>query len=80
MNKTVQLNDNELIQQFQEGNTRAFDALIDRHQERIYNAILFMVKDSYLAEDLIQDIFIKIIKILILIILIKMISLKKILG
>jgi RNA polymerase sigma-70 factor (ECF subfamily) len=61
MNKTVQLNDNELILQFQQGNTRAFDALIDRHQERIYNAILFMVKDSYLAEDLIQDIFIKII-------------------
>jgi RNA polymerase sigma-70 factor (ECF subfamily) len=61
MNKTVQLTDNELIQLFQEGNTRAFDALIDRHQERIYNAILFMVKDSYLAEDLIQDIFIKII-------------------
>jgi len=61
MNKTVQLNDNELIQLFQQGNTRAFDVLIDRHQERIYNAILFMVKDSYLAEDLIQDIFIKII-------------------
>ena len=61
MNKAVQLNDNELIQLFQEGNTRAFDALIDRHQERIYNAILLMVKDSYLAEDLIQDIFIKII-------------------
>ena len=61
MNKTVQLNDNELIQMFQQGNTRAFDALIDRHQQRIYNSILFMVKDSYLAEDLIQDIFIKII-------------------
>jgi RNA polymerase sigma-70 factor (ECF subfamily) len=61
MNKTVQLNDNELILQFQQGNTRAFDALIDRHQERIYNAILFMVKDSYMAEVLIQDIFIKII-------------------
>jgi RNA polymerase sigma-70 factor (ECF subfamily) len=61
MNKTVQLNDNELIQMFQQGNTRAFDALIDRHQERIFNAINFMVKDSYLAEDLIQDIFIKII-------------------
>jgi RNA polymerase sigma-70 factor (ECF subfamily) len=61
MNKTVQLSDNELIQLFQQGNTRAFDALIDRHQERIFNAINFMVKDSYLAEDLIQDIFIKII-------------------
>jgi RNA polymerase sigma-70 factor (ECF subfamily) len=51
MNKTVQLNDNELIQMFQQGNTRAFDALIDRHQQRIYNAILFMVKDSYLADQ-----------------------------
>ena len=61
MNKTVQLTDNELIQLFQQGNTRAFDVLIDRHQERIFNAINFMVKDSYLAEDLIQDIFIKII-------------------
>lgn len=61
MNKTVQLTDNELIQLFQQGNTRAFDALIDRHQDRIFNAINFMVKDSYLAEDLIQDIFIKII-------------------
>ena len=61
MNKVLDLTDNELIQSFQEGNPRAFDALLDRHQERIYNTILFMVKDSYLAEDLIQEIFIKII-------------------
>lgn len=61
MNKVLELTDNELIQSFQEGNPRAFDALLDRHQERIYNTILFMVKDSYLAEDLIQEIFIKII-------------------
>ena len=61
MNKVLDLTDNELIQSFQEGNTRAFDALLDRHQDRIYNTILFMVKDSYLAEDLIQEIFIKII-------------------
>jgi RNA polymerase sigma-70 factor (ECF subfamily) len=61
MNKTVLLSDYELITSFQEGNTRAFDILIDRYQEKIYNTILFMVKDSYLAEDLIQEIFIKII-------------------
>ena len=61
MNKVVELTDNELIQSFQGGNTRAFDALIDRYQEKIFNTILFMVKDSYLAEDLIQEIFIKII-------------------
>jgi RNA polymerase sigma-70 factor (ECF subfamily) len=61
MNKTVLLSDYELIESFQQGNTRAFDTLIDRYQEKIYNTILFMVKDSYLAEDLIQEIFIKII-------------------
>jgi len=62
MNKVLDLTDNELIQSFQEGNTRAFDALLDRHQERIYNTILFMVKDSYLAEDLIQETFVKVIQ------------------
>ena len=61
MNKTVLQSDYELIESFQQGNTRAFDILIDRYQEKIYNTILFMVKDSYLAEDLIQEIFIKII-------------------
>ncbi|MFM2439507.1 MAG: hypothetical protein RLZ16_504, partial [Bacteroidota bacterium] len=61
MNKVLELTDNELIQSFQDGNSRAFDALLERHHERIYNTILFMVKDSYLAEDLIQEIFIKII-------------------
>lgn len=61
MNKVLELTDNDLIQSFQNGNSRAFNVLIDRHQERIYNTILFMVKDSYLAEDLIQEIFIKII-------------------
>ena len=61
MNKTVLLSDYELIASFQQGNTRAFDTLIDRYQEKIYNTILFMVKDSYLADDLIQEIFIKII-------------------
>ena len=60
MNKVLDLTDNELIQSFQEGNTRAFDTLLDRHQERIFNAILYMVKDNFLAEDFIQEISIKI--------------------
>ena len=61
MNKEIQLSDNELIQSFQDGNSRAFDALLERHHNRIYNAIFFMVKDSYLAEDLFQEILIKVI-------------------
>jgi len=61
MNKEIQITDNELIQSFQDGHSRAFDTLLERHQNRIYYAILFMVKDSYLAEDLFQEILIKII-------------------
>ncbi len=34
MNKTVLLSDYELIESFQQGNTRAFDTLIDRYQEK----------------------------------------------
>lgn len=39
----------------------AFEALIYRYKDRIYSSIQFFVKDSYLAEDLFQDVFIKII-------------------
>jgi RNA polymerase sigma-70 factor (ECF subfamily) len=60
MNKAIELTDNELIQEFQEGSSKSFEILLDRHQERIFNTVLFMVKDLYLAEDLTQDIFIKI--------------------
>ncbi|MEN9349988.1 MAG: hypothetical protein RL372_966, partial [Bacteroidota bacterium] len=39
----------------------AFDVLVTRYKDRIYSSILFFVKDTYLAEDLFQDVFIKII-------------------
>ena len=35
--------------------------MIYRYKDKIYSSILFFVKDSYLAEDLFQDVFIKII-------------------
>ena len=35
--------------------------LVTRYKDRIYSSILFFVKDTYLAEDLFQDVFIKII-------------------
>ncbi|MEY4381316.1 MAG: hypothetical protein RJA92_696, partial [Bacteroidota bacterium] len=46
---------------FQAGDTEAFDVLVTRYKDRIYSSILFFVKDTYLAEDLFQDVFIKII-------------------
>lgn len=53
--------DLDLIRSFQAGDTEAFDVLVTRYKDRIYSSILFFVKDTYLAEDLFQDVFIKII-------------------
>ncbi|TAF54389.1 MAG: sigma-70 family RNA polymerase sigma factor [Sphingobacteriia bacterium] len=55
------VSDNELIKAFQEGDTDAFEVLIYRYKDKIFSSILFFVKDTYLAEDLFQDVFIKII-------------------
>jgi len=54
--------DTQLIHAFQEGNANdALEVLINRYKDKIFSSILFLVKDKYLAEDLFQDVFIKII-------------------
>jgi RNA polymerase sigma-70 factor (ECF subfamily) len=57
--------DFELIRSFQEGDSSALETLVLRHKDRLYTSILFLVKDRYLAEDIFQDAFIKIIDTLI---------------
>ena len=56
-----QLNDKELILAYLEGNEKAFEILLNRHRNKIYTSIYLFVKDSDLAEDIFQDVFIKII-------------------
>src|ERR1700709_1628872 len=53
--------DHELIHQFRDGDLYALEALIIRHKDKLYTSILFLVKDKYLAEDIFQDVLIKII-------------------
>lgn len=53
--------DNELIQNFQDGDLNALETLVLRHKDKMYTSILFLVKDKYLAEDIFQDSLIKII-------------------
>ena len=53
--------DTQLISVFQKGDNAALEALIHRHKDAIFSTILFMVKDTHLAEDLFQEAFIKII-------------------
>lgn len=54
--------DRELIQIYIGGNEGGIKTLIERHKDRVYTSILLLVKDTYLAEDLFQDTFIKVIK------------------
>lgn len=54
--------DQYLIKSYIDGNTEAFSTLIHRHKDKIYTSIYLMVKDKYLAEDIFQDTFIKIIE------------------
>lgn len=53
--------DHELIRLFTDGNLDALEALVLRHKDKLYTSILFLVKDKYLAEDIFQDVFIRII-------------------
>ncbi len=61
MKTTDNLTDQQLIHLFVEGNTDAISNLIERHKDKIYTSIYLLVKDRYLAEDLFQDTFIKVI-------------------
>ena len=61
MNSLNNLSEQELVQLYLKGNTEALSTLINRYKDRIYTAIFLLVKDKYLAEDLFQDVFIRII-------------------
>lgn len=61
MKTFIKKTDNELINLFGEGNFDALEALVLRHKDKLYTSILFLVKDKYLAEDIFQDVFIRII-------------------
>jgi RNA polymerase sigma factor (sigma-70 family) len=59
--QVINLTDHELITAYLGGSERAFQELLSRHQQKIYTAIYLFVKDRDLAEDLFQEVFIKII-------------------
>ena len=58
------LSDSELIRAYRGGDEQAFEILLTRHQERVYTKINFIVRDSELANDLFQDTFIKVVRLL----------------
>lgn len=53
--------DSKLVSLYQKGNANAFEMLFNRHQSRLYTAIYFIVKDRDEAEDILQDVFIRVV-------------------
>lgn len=54
-------NDQELISAYISGNEKAINVLIERHRQKIFNYIQMLVKDTDVADDIFQELFIKII-------------------
>lgn len=53
--------DQELINAYLNGDNSAFEVLLNRHKDKIYTSIYLFVKETELAEDIFQEVFIKII-------------------
>lgn len=61
MKISINETDNKLVNYFRNGESSALDILVDRHKDKIYNSIYFLVKDEWVAEDIFQETFIRII-------------------
>ena len=59
------MEDKDLMSLYLRGNEHAFETLFNRHKDRIYTSIYFLVRNNTaLAEDLFQETFIKIVTVL----------------
>ena len=59
-----QVIDSELVSLYVAGDEKAFAKLVQRHKSKIYTTIYLIVKDQYVAEDLLQDTFVKAVEVL----------------
>lgn len=53
------LTDEQLVKAYAQGSNEAFDTLLRRHQERIFNYILRTIKNEDIANDIFQETFVK---------------------
>ncbi len=56
--------DSELICAYRKGNERAFETLLNRYQQGVFLKINFVVRNEEIANDLFQDVWIKVVQIL----------------
>jgi RNA polymerase sigma factor (sigma-70 family) len=58
----IELSDSKLVSLYIKGNEESFEVLLNRYKSKVFTNIYLIVKDTYIAEDLTQDTFIKAIK------------------
>ncbi len=56
---TEKSDDSRLIESFKKGDTSAFEAIVFKYQDRIYNLCRRMLENPHDAEDAAQDVFLK---------------------
>ena len=62
--KSTMLSDQALLEMYQQGNREAISQLLERHTRRVRDYVRMMVKDNDVADDLTQEILIKVVKVL----------------
>ena len=60
--KLEELADEELVRRFNDGESRAFEILLQRYRRPLYNFVLRSVRNQDRADELIQDVFLKIVQ------------------
>jgi RNA polymerase sigma-70 factor (ECF subfamily) len=61
MKSMSNLSDQQLIHLYLDGDVESLTTLVLRYKDKIYTSIYLLVKDKYLAEDIFQDAFIRVI-------------------
>ncbi len=61
MDNLKQMTDDVLVSLYLQGNNSAFDILLNRHKDRLFNYIYFIVRSKEVAEDIFQETFVKVI-------------------
>ncbi|MBQ5697651.1 MAG: sigma-70 family RNA polymerase sigma factor [Muribaculaceae bacterium] len=56
---TQSITDDKLVASYAKGNNEAFDILLKRHQDKVFNYIFKIVKNEDIANDIFQDTFVK---------------------
>ncbi len=61
MRNQIELTDQQIVNMYIAGDANALTILVTRYKDKIFTSIYLLVKDKYLAEDIFQDVFIRII-------------------